>query len=126
MTENNELEQLREQTETGSRIEETASDDAGDELQEAIVDELDAIDDKEVSPNLTLRDKNMAALVRGLEEVDRLDEVGAALDRELGNEPAEEYNRADIGRLAIRIALQDVEPGLLESLEDAVAEQMQI
>lgn len=120
------IDELREQTETGSRIEQNASNDTGGELQAAISAELDAIENGDDSPNLTVRDRNMAALLRALEARGELDDLGVAMDQALGHSPGDDYKKADIGRKALRLALRDVDEDLLTTLEDAVAAQIQV
>lgn len=126
---NDDLDALREQTETGSRLE-TSSDDDEDAgvLKDAIGRELEAIasDEEDAHPNVTMRDANLAALVRGLEATDRLDEVAGALDEALGNDSGEDYKKADVARKAARVALWEVSPDVMDELEDAVSSQLQV
>jgi hypothetical protein len=94
-------------------------------LTDAIVQELEAIDNGQ-SPNVTIRDRNLAALLRGLEERDELDQLGEAFDQALGNDPADEYTKADIGRLGVRIALENAAPETINALEDALVETIDV
>jgi hypothetical protein len=122
-----ELDKLQKKTQSRGRMESHDNQqDSPQTLTDAIVRELDAIDDNGQSPNVTIRDRNLAALLRGLEERDELDQLGEAFDEALGNDPAEEYTKADIGRLGVRIALENAAPETINALEDALVETIDV
>jgi len=121
-----ELEELQKQAQSRGRMESHENqEEPSQTLTDAIVRELDAIDDGQ-SPNVTIRDRNLAALLRGLEERDELDQLGEAFDQALGNDPADEYTKADIGRLGVRIALENAAPETIDALEDALVETIDV
>jgi uncharacterized UPF0160 family protein len=120
------LQELQENIQSSERTESHTEEDTNSStLADAIVRELDAIDNGQ-SPNVTIRDRNLAALFRGLEERDELDQLGEAFDEALGNNPAEEYTKADIGRLGVRIGLENAAPETIKALEDALVETIDV
>lgn len=118
-----ELQELREQTDVGTRIQgKRSADDAEAILEDTIVDILGAIDDGEVSKTLSLRDERLTALLRGLEETGNLDDVGNELREELGREHTDEaIDRSEALRLAVRVGLQEAAPDTVEAARDAYA-----
>jgi hypothetical protein len=120
-----ELEELKEQAQSPDRTQSREPDDQDGSLATAIIQELEAIDNGQ-SPNVTIRDRNLAALLRGLEARDELEERGEAFERALENEPADEYTKADIGRLGVRIALENAAPETIDALEDALVETIEV
>lgn len=111
----------------GSRVS-SALDDNGEEnedtLKAAIVEAFDAIEDGERSKTLSVRDDQLAALVHGVEADDRLDGVGEAFANELDREPADEYDRSEVLRLALRYAFHDVTEDVVETATEAQAEHV--
>lgn len=113
-----ELAELREQTDPGTRAAEATPDDS-DELEDAIVATLRAIDRGEVSKTLSLRDERLTALVRGLEETDDLDAAGQALREHLDRDDTDEIDRSEFLRLAVRAGLQEAAPDVLDTAKQA-------
>lgn len=95
------------------------TDDADDEvtLEDAIHDAYHAIDDGEKPENLTLRDTNLAALFIGLEDTDRLDDFGSTVAGELDQADADEYKRADVLRLLVRLGIAEADESILEDAQ---------
>jgi hypothetical protein len=122
-----ELEQLRQQTDIGTRAQGGGSGDsesADDEqtLENEMVERLNAIDRGDASKTLSLRDGRLAALIQALEEVEELDDVGAALQETAGQEvDADQIDRSEVLRLAVRIGLEEAAPETLESARAAYA-----
>lgn len=119
-----ELEQLRKQSERGSRLEESSDD--GESLVADLVTVLNEIDDSESdrTKTIALRDKPVAALLATLDENPaQMTQVGQAFQRALDREPDEDFDRSEISRLAFRVALQEATPAVLEELKEAVAQQ---
>jgi len=118
-----ELQELREQTDVGTRIQGGTADDAGDPLTDAIVDKLDAVDDGDVSKTLSLRDGRLAALIHALEETGDLYDVGVALQEELGREADRDaIDRSEALRLAVRLGLEEAAPDTVDAARTAQAE----
>ena len=82
-------------------------------LQDAIVDAYEAIDDGDTSSNITVRDENLAALVRGLENTDELTDVAEAARDELDRDEGRVSRSQTLGDLA-RVGLSVVAPEVIE------------
>lgn len=120
MSDNDELQDLREQTDVGTRIEESESMERT--LEDAMVDILEDVTDGSRSSTLSMRDERLAALVQALEEMDTLDDVGATLQEALGQEAEpDEIDRSELLRLAVRVGLSEAAPEVLESAREGYA-----
>jgi hypothetical protein len=117
-----ELEQLREQTDVGTRAQSSTPGEESADLEDAMVALLAEVEGGEVSKTLSVRDERLTALVRALEETGGLDDVGAALRNELGREAdADDVDRSEMLRLAVRLGLQEAAPEILDTARDANA-----
>jgi hypothetical protein len=123
MTEaDDELEELREQTDVGTRAEAETTNDETNELEDAIVTLLGEVESGDVSKTLSVRDEQLAALIRGLEETDSLADVGTPLKEELGRDDDKDVtDRSELLRLAVRLGLQQAAPEVVETARDANA-----
>jgi len=123
MTEtDDELKELREQTDVGTRAEAETTDDGASELEDAIVTLLSEVQSGDVSKTLSVRDEQLAALIRGLEETESLDDVGAPLKEALGRDDGEDVtDRSELLRLAVRLGIQEAAPEVVETARDASA-----
>lgn len=118
-----ELEQLRQQTDVGTRAQSATPGEESTDLNDTMVAVLADIEAGEVSKTLSVRDARLTALVRALEETGDLDNVGAALQEELGREAdADGIDRSEILRLAVRLGLQQAAPEVLDTARDAYAQ----
>lgn len=123
MTEDDDLESLREQTAQGDRIENAATDNATRNLATAILDELAAIDAGDKQKTISVWDGHLAAFVRALEDdPDQLSAVGHALQRQLDREP-DDINRSELLRLALRLGFQEAAPDEFDALREAARER---
>jgi hypothetical protein len=114
-----ELAQLREQTDPGTRVDD-GDDTSGAALEDAIVSALRDIDAGETAKTLSLRDERLAALARGLEETGELAEVGAALQEELGRDTAPgDIDRSELLRLALILGLEQAASDVTETARGA-------
>lgn len=119
---NEELEQLREDTELGTRAEYSTPSEETTNLEDTMVALLADVEAGEVSKTLSVRDERLTALVRALEETGGLEDVGEALREELGREAdADETDRSEMLRLAVRLGLQKAAPEVLDTARDASA-----
>ena len=76
----------------------------------------------DVSKTLSVRDEQLAALIRGLEETDSLADVGTPLKEELGRDDDKDVtDRSELLRLAVRLGLQQAAPEVVETARDANA-----
>ncbi|MDL0123109.1 hypothetical protein [Halobacterium salinarum] len=125
MSNDDELEQLRQQSTSGggNRIDADATkrDSAVDDL----VDALKRVDEGDVSKTLSLWAPDEAAMVDVLMEDDErlqamLDVFGEELDTDID---ANEADRSDLLKLALRYAIADVDPELLKDLREARRER---
>jgi uncharacterized protein YpuA (DUF1002 family) len=117
-----ELEELRRQTDRGSRIDEAADQEAQHELASAIQSELEAIDDGDRQKTLSAWDGPLAALMTTLEDrPDDLEQVVQGIEREL-DVGLEDPKRSEILALLMRVGLQETAPDLADALRDAVQE----
>jgi hypothetical protein len=82
-------------------------------LQDAIVDAYELIDEGDASPNITVRDENLAALIRGLEDADELADVAQAARDELDRDGGRVSRSQTFGDLA-RVGLSVVAPEVVE------------
>lgn len=121
-TTDEELEELRQKTDVGTRAQSPAASTEGSDLEEAMVELLGEIEAGEVSKTLSVRDSRLAALVRALEETSDLDDVGESLRSELGREGDNgSTDRSEMLRLAVRLGLQQAAPEVLDTARDAYA-----
>lgn len=122
MTDDEELEQLREDTELGTRAEDSTLGEETTNLEDAMVALLADVEAGEISKTLSVRDERLTALVRALEETGGLDDVGEALRKELEREgDPDGTDRSEMIRLAVRLGLQEAAPRVLDTARDASA-----
>ncbi|RJT07504.1 hypothetical protein [Halococcus sp. IIIV-5B] len=125
---NPDLDALREQTDTGSRL----SQDANNQSSESEVDPFEkslrtALSERQktgAQRTVSVWDGELAALLDALEEnPDRMESIGTALQDALDRDPnPEDIDRTGIMQLAIRSGLQDADPELVEAWREAVAD----
>lgn len=118
------LQELKEQTDPGTRAESGADGDENDqdELEDAIVELLGDVEDGSTSKTLSVRDERLAALVRALEQTGEIDDVGGAFNEQLGRDPnSDDVDRSELLRLAVRLGLQEAAPEVLDTARDAYA-----
>lgn len=115
-----ELEELRRESERGSRLDEDSSPDR--ELVDDIVTAMDDIEDGDLRKTVAVRDKSMAAMLTALddeEHTERMQEVGDALSNALGRSTSDSYDRSELVRLALRLGFQRGSPDVVEELQTA-------
>lgn len=90
----------------------TADGDASADVEAAIQDAFEAIDSGDVPPNVSVRDENLAALLRGLEDANELHRVANQARTELDRSTVEEANRSqtvsDLARVGLSVVADDV------------------
>lgn len=118
MSDNDDLDEIREEfgaTDHGTQLDETRRDDDVD----ALVAALDAIE-REGDNMVGYRHTGAAALLQVIVDDGRADEIGAALEAELGQDPSHEgYKRSNLAAYATLVGFQAVAPQLVEDLYDA-------
>ena len=123
MSDEDDLAALREKTSQGDRLDEAASDEKKRDLTEAIVTELEAIDDGEQQKTVSVWDGHIAAFIRALEEnPDRLEDVGHALQRQLDLDESD-VDRSEVLRLGLRLGFQEAAPDEFEAIREAARKQ---
>jgi hypothetical protein len=121
------LESLREQTETGNRLQEDAATaDAGDAdaFRQALIEALAERQEAGSQRTVSFWDGELAGLLDALEsDPERLQAVGVALQEALGRDPnPEEIDRSEVVQLATRLGFQEADPELVESWREAVGD----
>lgn len=117
-----ELEELRERTDRGSRLETATDDTDRAAFQESIAEHLASIDDGERQKALSAWDGPLAAFVAALEDhPERYEKVAAALGDELGV-GVDAPKKSELLALTLRVGFQEVASEDLEALRDALRE----
>lgn len=117
------LEDLKRRTDTGSRIDEADSAEERRQLKEAIQGELEKIDAGERQKTVSVWDGPLAALIAALEERPAdMERVGEQLQAELDVE-VDEIDRSEVLRLALRAGFQGAAPDVMDTLRSAIQEQ---
>ncbi|MFC6838363.1 hypothetical protein [Halomarina ordinaria] len=120
----NELDELRELTDPGSRVKQPAKEDDVDELETAIVEALEAINQRGKAKTLSVRDERLAAVIYGLEATGEIETVGASLQSALGRDVDDSVDRSELLRLALRVGLQEAAPEVIETAKSAQIRHM--
>jgi len=119
----NDLEELRQRTDHGTRLDEADSELNHQDLVERLVAELEAMDDGEKQKTVSVWDEHMAAVIRVLEsDEDLREEVVSELADALGADP-DASGRSTVLRLALRLGFSTASPDLMEAVEDAARER---
>jgi len=122
MSDEDDLAALREQTSQGDRLDEAPSDKKKRDLTEAIVAQLEAIDDGEQQKTVSVWDGHIAAFIRALEETDRIEDVGHALQHQLDIDESD-VDRSEVLRLGLRLGFQEAAPDEFEAIREAARKQ---
>jgi hypothetical protein len=118
-----EIEELKQQTSQGDRLDEASAEQSHHALKTAILEELERIEDGDEQKVVSVWDGPMAALVRALENhPDQLEELGHNLQDELGVDE-EDVDRSEVLRLALRLGLRTASPEVVEATREAVSDQ---
>jgi hypothetical protein len=119
-----ELERLRQQTERGSRLEES---DEPDDFFLTLVDAFGKIEAGDLGKTLAFRDQPMAALFAALDEHDddELVDVGQKLQRKLDRDVQDDFDKSEVLRLALRLGLEAAAPEYMEELRGAYSEHQE-
>jgi hypothetical protein len=119
MSDEEELEALRQQTDRGDRID-TATDAADQQaFVDDIVAELEAIEAGDQQKTVSVWDGHLAAFLRALEEnPDRMTEVGQNLQRRLDIDEGE-IDRSAVLRFALRLGFREAAPETFEAVREA-------
>lgn len=100
-----------------------AEDDGGEpDVQTAIKQSLEAIDDDSVNIHLQFYDRSLTALLRGVEDAGQLEDLIDRSADELGRDDSGKISRANALSLLVRVGVKHVDDSLIE---DATAAQQQ-
>lgn len=124
MSEDEDIAALREQTSQGDRIDEATAQEDKQAFVDDDLTELEAIEAGDQQKTVSVWDGKVAAFIRALEEnPDRLERVGDGLQKKLEVDAANEIDRSDILRLALRLGFQEAAPAEFDAVREAVREQ---
>lgn len=125
MTDDPELDDLREQTQSGSRIAEAKKRTKS--FEEHVADALDAVDDGEVNRTLSLYDARLAAFVAALENDDEAyrSVIGGLRDALGDDTPVDldDVDRSELLGLAVRVGLQEGASAEFETVQEVVRDR---
>ncbi|EMA55228.1 hypothetical protein [Halococcus thailandensis] len=121
------LDTLRQQTETGSRLQEDAANADGEEtdaFKQMLIAALAERQEAGSQRTVSFWDGELAGLLDALEsDPERLRAVGVELQEALGRDPnPEEIDRSEVAQLAARLGFQEADPELVESWREAVGD----
>jgi hypothetical protein len=121
MPDEDDIEELRQATDHGSRIDEESGEAREQELVEAVLAELVAFEEDDRQKTVSVWDGEVAALIAALESTGQLSVMGQQLAEARGVETDEsDFERSDVLRLALRHGLEQGAPDAWEALEKAV------
>jgi hypothetical protein len=121
------LDALRQQTETGSRLQEDAATTDGEEVdafKQTLITALAERQEAGSQRTVSFWDGELAGLLDALESnPERLRMVGVTLQEALGRDPdPEAIDRSEVVQLAARLGFQEADPELVESWREAVGD----
>ncbi|NHX42010.1 MULTISPECIES: hypothetical protein [Haloarcula] len=120
MSDDADLDQLREATDHGDRLDEAAGADVYEDLRESMVEYLEEIDDGGRQKTVSVWDGDIAALMAALEDhPEHLQAYGEALREELDLGGTEPPDRSEVLRLALRLGLREAAPDDMETARKA-------
>jgi ABC-type transporter Mla subunit MlaD len=117
MSDEEDIEELKAQTQKGRRTDAAANEHQG-ELSEDIQEQLQAIDSGD-RKTLAIRDESLAALFGAL--VERDDDLDAAVEKlaDAAGREVDDSTKSELLRLAARVGLQEAAPELWDELLEA-------
>lgn len=119
------LDALRQQTETGNRLQEDAANaEDADVFRQTLIAALAERQEAGSQRTVSFWDGELAGLLDALEsDPKRLRAVGVALQEALGREPnPEAIDRSEVVQLAARLGFQEADPDLVETWREAVGD----
>lgn len=123
------LEKWREQTETGSRIEEEAREDEPTDHHEQVIEAtavaLGEIEHGELSRTISFHDGAGKALIVGIEHTDEFERLTALLSAHESTEESVEPSKSAVLRALLRVGLNEVDPKLLAAGKAAKSRRSQ-
>lgn len=124
MTEDADLDALREATNHGDRLDEAAEEVDREDLRESVVEHLDEIDSGGRQKTVSVWDGEVAALLAALEDHPKdMARVGDSLREALDVDSDDDVDRSDVIRLALRLGLREAAPKEMETVRKAVQDR---
>lgn len=117
MDDDKDLDQLRQQTESGDRIDEASNNEDRRELTDAILKEIQRFDNTDDQPTVSVWDQQVAAFLEALDD-DRAAAIGEQLADRVGVN-VDEYSESTIMKLALRVGFDACAPDEWEAARDA-------
>lgn len=116
-----EAERLLEEGTTDRRTtaEAESTSESKPDLQDAIKACYEAIDDDEMPIHLQYRDRDLAAILAGLDDADALDALIEAAAEKLDKDTPENVSRANAMKLLMRVGLNNVDASVIEDATKA-------
>jgi hypothetical protein len=123
MTDDTDIEELKEEHQKGSRISAAADETDTDTRHDQLVSQFKAVRSGETSKTLSFRDEFAAGLLRAVEADDDLEaELAGALQEALAEDATTASDRSEILRQAVRVGLREAAPELVDDGKTAYAE----
>lgn len=123
MSDDPDLEALKEQTSQGDRLDSAVDEMEQETLVADILAELNAIEAGDQQKTISVWDGHLAAFIRALEaNPEHLDAVGKGLQQQLDLDEAD-IDRSEILRLALRVGFREAAPDQFDAVREAVQEQ---
>lgn len=123
MSDDPDLDQLRQQTDHGDRLDAEAGKTDRQPLRESIASYLAEVEEGERQKTVSVWDGDLAAFMAALEDhPDELETVVDELRNSLDVEAAGDADRSEVLRLALRVGLREAVPEYMEATRDAVQE----
>lgn len=124
MSDDPDLDALREATNHGDRLDEAAEEVDREDLRDSVGKYLDEIDSGERQKTVSVWDGEVAALLAALEDhPDHLEAVGDSLREALNLDTDAEVDRSDVIRFALRLGLREAAPKEMETVRKAVQDR---
>lgn len=123
MSGDEDLDRLREQTDTGDRIAQAGDAEDQQALQQSVLEELQRIDAGESQAALTVWDEPLAALFGALAREEHRNDLEGLYDElatMLDADRDEEITQTATLRLALRVGLRETAPETVDAVREAV------
>jgi hypothetical protein len=118
------LQDLKEQTTGGDRIDSEADSDTRAELTDAILEQYQALEAGEKQETVSVWDQDIAALLFTLDDADGeyQDHLAEALSEKLDRSASDDPDRSEVIRLALRVGLREAPDHIRQAHRQAARE----
>jgi len=119
---NDEIEELKEQTQKGSRVTAAAAESESSDRKEVLTEEYTAVRSGDASKTVSFRDEFAAGLLHSTQVDDALSEdLAAALQQYLSENTDPAEDRSELIRQVVRVGLQEASPDIFDDAKEAYA-----